>query len=188
MPTSHGRCAAAKHLERLLVLLQVGRDARDAALAVAAAAGRSAAAGRTSSARPARAAGARSRFIRPIASRSLLVGDRRRRNALRETSRNFCSSRTQCSSASGSSAFCGSSSTYIGRDSAISSYIFFLPSQVVSPTTRSAISRNGLLPQNVVAVGRLDQRAEIGRQVLLGRRESSWPSRRTGRPARRRPP
>ena len=53
--------------------------------------------------------------------------------------------RTNARRASGSSAFCGSSSTYIGRDRPISSYIFFLPSQVVSATTRSAISRNGLL-------------------------------------------
>ncbi len=87
---------------------------------------------------------ARSRFITAMASRSRQsLGVVWKRSSRKQ--RNFFSSAYQCSRASGSSAFCGSSSTYIGRDWPISSYIFFLPSQVVSPTTRSAISRKGLL-------------------------------------------
>jgi len=88
---------------------------------------------------------ARSRFITPIAARSLqsviCVWKR-----LSRKERNLPSSRIQCSIASASAHFCGNSRTYMGRDSAISSYIFFLPSHVVSPTTNSAISKNGLFP------------------------------------------
>ena len=46
----------------------------------------------------------------------------------------------------GFSAFCGNSSTYIGLLRPSSSNIFFLPSQVVSATTRSAQFKKGFLP------------------------------------------
>ena len=49
-----------------------------------------------------------------------------------------------------------------------SSNIFFLPSQVVSATTRSAQFRNGILAGDVVAEGGLDERAEVGGQELFG--------------------
>ena len=85
---------------------------------------------------------ARSRFMATMAVRSLAAVMRtwKRRSSSAFSRR---SSLSQYLKASAESGFCGSSSTCMGRDSAMSSYIFFLPSQVVSATTRSAISRNG---------------------------------------------
>ena len=85
---------------------------------------------------------ARSRFMVAIARRSL-SSEISTANRLSSSSLSLPSSRVQYSRPSSLSCLCGSSKTYIGRDSAISSYIFFLPSQVVSATIRSAISRNG---------------------------------------------
>lgn len=87
---------------------------------------------------------ARSRFIVEIAPRRApsVISTVKRDSS---SALSFRSSLTQCPKASSSSGFWVSSSMYVGRDRARSSYIFFFPSQVVSATTRSAISRKGFV-------------------------------------------